>query len=109
MSSLSAHERRILAEIEHHLAAAEPRLEQALVAARVPAFQYWPVVRSSHPALRRNAWVIGMITSLLCGIGLLTAGITIGNFPLIIAGIPLAQFTPLAAGWLSAKRSRSTR
>jgi hypothetical protein len=106
MSSLSAHERRILAEIEHDLAAAEPRLEQALVSARLPAFQYWPVVRSGHPRLRRHAWLIGMMTSLLCGIGLLATGLALHSFPLIFTGIPLAQFTPAAAGWLSRRRSR---
>jgi hypothetical protein len=109
MSSLSAREQRILTKIERDLAAAEPRLEQALSAARLPAFRFRPVVTPDHARLRRSIWLTGMIATLLCGIGLLTTGIVMNNFPLIFAGIPLAQFSPFGFGYLIRKRSRASR
>ncbi len=109
MSSLSAREKRILTEIERDLAAAEPRLEQALSASRLPAFRFKSVVTSEHARFRQSMWLTVMIASLLCGIGLLTIGIIVNSFPLIFAGIPLAQFSPFGFGYLIRKRSRASR
>lgn len=109
MSSLSARERRILTEIERDLAAAEPRLEQALSAARLPAFRFKSVVASEHVRFRQSMWLTGMIATLLCGIGLLATGIIINSFPLIFTGIPLAQFSPIGFGYLIRRRSRASR
>jgi hypothetical protein len=109
MSSLSAREQRILTEIERDLAAAEPRLEQALSATRLPAFRFRSVVTPDHARLRQSIWLTGMIVTLLCGIGLLATGIIVNSFPLIAAGIPLAQFSPFGFGYLIRKRSRASR
>jgi Protein of unknown function (DUF3040) len=109
MSSLSAREQRILTEIEHDLAAAEPRLEQALSTVRLPAFRFRSAITFDQDRFRWRMWLMGMIATLLCGIGLLTAGIIIDSFPLIFAGIPLAQFSPFAFGYLIRKRFRTSR
>jgi hypothetical protein len=109
MSSLSAREQRILAEIEGDLAAAEPRLEQALVAAKLPALRACSVVRSDQAKLRRSWWIAGLLASLLCGFGLLTAGLVLNSLPLIVVGIPLAQFSPFIAGYRGIARASRTR
>ena len=109
MSSLSAREQRILKEIEGDLAAVEPRLQQALVTAKLPAFNYRSVVSSGHARLRRCLWLSGLVAALLCGYGMLAAGLILNSVPLIWTGIPLAQFSPLAVGYLYRRRSRSVR
>jgi hypothetical protein len=73
MSSLSAREQQILTEIERGLAEAEPGLERALAAAKVPMFTYWPVVRAVHPRFWRRLWTAAMVISLVSGIAWLIA------------------------------------
>jgi hypothetical protein len=109
MSSLSGREQRILAEIESDLAAAEPRLEQALVSAKLPVLGVRPVVRPDQAKLRKSWWIAGLIASLLCGFGLLTAGLVLNSLPLIVVGTPLAQFSPFVAGYRGIARARRAR
>ena len=93
MSSLSAREQKILNEIEGDLAAAEPRLARALAAVR-------------HPRRRVLLYTVILVAPLLAGFGLLTLGLIYASVPLITVGIPLAQFSPFAAGYLLLTRSR---
>ena len=109
MSSLSARERRILKQIEGDLATVEPRLEQAQVTARLPAFRFHPVVGSRHARRGQCLWLSVLLAILLGGYGMLTVGLVRGNGPLIAVGIPLAQFSPLVAGYLYRRHSRPVR
>jgi hypothetical protein len=106
--ALSAGEQRILKEIEHDLAAAEPRLERALVAARLPMLQRRSVVTSGAKQRSQRAWIAGMCGLLLSGIALLTIGPVMHIVVLTWIGAPLAQFSPVAVGYLCKRAHRSS-
>jgi hypothetical protein len=82
MSALSEREQRILNEIEAGLAGSGRT-------------RWWPY-----------RWLPGLVAILLGGYGMLAVGLIQGSVPLIVVGIPLAQFSPLAAGYLYRRRSR---
>jgi len=105
---LSAREQRILSEIEHDLAAAEPRLKRALVTARLPMLNRRSIVTSNDMERSPRAWIAGMCASLLCGIALLTIGLEAHTVILAGAGALLAQFSPVAFGYLCRKAHRSS-
>jgi hypothetical protein len=94
MPPLSGREQRILTEIEDRLARAEPRLARALAAGRAS--------RGRHAA----GVLAVLLGPLLCGFGLLALGIRYHDVALITIGIPLAQFSPVAAGYLLLTRRR---
>jgi hypothetical protein len=63
---LSAREQRILSEIEHDLAAAEPRLKRALVTARLPMLNRRSIVTSNDMERSPRAWIAGMPGPVRC-------------------------------------------
>jgi len=107
--TLSARDHRILREIENELAAAEPRLDRALVQARLPVLRRRSTVRSDDTENGRRVWVVAICASLLAGIGLLTAGLLLDAVVLLYAGAPLAQFGSVAVGYFGKKAGRSRR
>jgi hypothetical protein len=106
--TLSARDHRILREIENELAAAEPRLYRALVQARFPVLRRRSTVIFDDTKSGRRVWAAAICAPLLVGLGLLTAGLMLHAVVLICAGVPLAQFGPVAVGYLG-KRARSSR
>ena len=91
---MSAREQRTLGEIERSLTASEPLRGRALASMR-------PGARTSGGAAATASqhWVIAMITGLLAGIALLSAGLVLDVLPLVFAGAALSQLS-LVAGYL---------
>jgi len=107
--ALSEREQRILKEIAQDLAAAEPRLEHALISARFPVLRRRLIVMPGDLQRRRRAWIAGVWASLLAGIALLAIGLGLHMVILLWLGAPLAQFGPAACGYLCRKTHRSRR
>ena len=107
--ALSEREQRILKEIAQDLAAAEPRLEHALISARFPVLRRRLIVTPGDLQRRRRAWIAGVWASLLAGIALLAIGLGLHMVILLWFGAPLAQFGPAACGYLCRKTHRSRR
>jgi Protein of unknown function (DUF3040) len=108
--SLSARDQRILGNIARELAAAEPRLAEALTTARLPVPRRRPLVVAGGRPPRAGAWIAAMLASLLAGIALLTAGLTLDIPALACGGAVMTQVSP-ALGYLyvRARRRRSAR
>jgi hypothetical protein len=103
--TLSAREERILSEIERGLTASEPLLNRALASMRLGV----RTGRAAHPTIGGDAgrgWVIAILTGLLVGIALLSAGLVLDVLAMAIAGAALTQLS-LVAVWLA--RALSTR
>lgn len=106
--TLFARDHRVLGEIENELAAAEPRLDRALVQARLPVLRRRSTVISDDTESGR-IWVVAICGSLLVGLGLLTAGLLAHAIALLYAGAPLAQFSPVTLGYFGKRADRSRR
>jgi Protein of unknown function (DUF3040) len=105
--SLSERDQRILREIEHSLASIEPRMDRALNTGRLPALRWASVVELHYVAERkRQMWAAGAVVSLLAGIALLAAGLTLNALVLTWVGIPLAQFGPSTITYIYRKRQK---
>ena len=107
--SLSAREQRILSEIERDLTAAEPLLGRALASMRLglrDKMAIGPRARRPRGGNGYQAWVIAMLTGLVAGIALLSAGFLCKVLPLVFVGTALTQ-PSLLTGWLA--RALSTR
>jgi hypothetical protein len=105
--SLSAREQRILSEIERDLTATEPLLGRALASMRLGRRDR--VVsgeRARRPRGGPRGWVIVMITGLVAGIAVSSAGFLFRVLAMVLVGTALAQLS-LVAGWLA--RALSTR
>jgi hypothetical protein len=106
--TLSAREERILGEIERDIMESEPLLGRALASMRLGL----RTRAATKPARRpvgvgaSRGWAIAMITVLLVGIAVLSAGLVLDVLAMVIAGIALTQLS-LVAGWLA--RALSTR
>jgi hypothetical protein len=103
--SLSARDRQILAEIEQHLAASEPRLARALATARLPVLRHGALT-SGHGQQRPWLWVTAILASLLAGIALLTAGPVLDITAMTCTGAVMTQFSPVILGYLRARARR---
>lgn len=100
--SLSAREQRILSEIERDLTASESLLGRALAGMRVGLRSRIAASKATYRPRGRNAspgWVIAMITALIIGIGLMSAGLVLGSAAMAIGGAALTQLS-LVTGWL---------
>ncbi len=105
--TLSERDQRILQEIEHSLASAEPRMDRALNTGRLPALRWASVVELHYAGERkRQTWAAGAVAFLLSGIALLAAGLMLNALVLIWVGIPLAQFGPSAIAYIYRKRQK---
>ena len=107
--TLPARDLRILKEIENELAAAEPRLNLALVQGRLPTRCRRSALVSDDREGRRLTWVVAICGSLLAGIGLLTAALLLHMVTLFYTGVPLTQFGPIAVGYFGKRADRRRR
>jgi hypothetical protein len=101
--SLSAREQRILSEIERDLTATEPILGRALASMRLSLRDRTVIGRRARQPRginRLRGWAIAMITGLLVGVALLSAGLVLNVLPMAIGGAALTQLSPVA-GWLA--------
>jgi hypothetical protein len=100
--SLSEREQRILSEIERELASA-PSRGHMLSGVRLP-FRSRPPAAAPAPR-RRGAnehlgWLVAMVTGLLAGIAILSAGLALDVPAMMAGGAVLTQVSPFAA-WLA--------
>ncbi|MGH3156667.1 MAG: DUF3040 domain-containing protein, partial [Streptosporangiaceae bacterium] len=105
---MSAREQRILTEIERHLAADEPRLQQALTSAKLPSLRRRLVAGPRCAGAGKRGWLIAACVPLLCGMVVLAIGLVLGIGLLALAGALVGQFGPVAVGYLHS-RTRRTR
>jgi hypothetical protein len=117
--SLSAREKRILAEIESDLASAEPLLDSVLGSMRLPTLYGIPLrslvghghrhrtprkmARNSRPGY---VWFLVMLGGVLAGAALLAAGLVISATGMIVGGVVLLQLAPVTVARLAHRRIR---
>lgn len=108
---MSAREQRILSEIERDLTATEPLLGRALASMRLG--RRGRVVTGARARRPRDSngpqgWVITMVTGLVAGIALMTAGFLCEVLAMVLVGTALTQLS-LVAGWLGHALSTGQR
>lgn len=110
--SLSGRDRRILDEIEHQLASAEPLLARALATGQVPALRRSLLAASTRKrpgAGAGRAVTVAIVACLGSGIAMLTIGLLLGILALVWTGAVMTQISPAALGYFYVATRRARR
>ncbi len=100
---LSARDRQILADIEHHFAAADPGLASTLARGEMPGLARRLLAVPGKRGRGCRWWATGIFAPLIFGITLLAAGLTLNMAILVWLGVPIAQVGPIAVGCIYRK------